>query len=347
MVALDFSEVRIEKLITHHVGNPMREDEQLLLSENTTKVEGETVEYFLKYLLTAFKPIDFYNFSHPIDIERNDIYEITKTIFQDNNAFIEYSKSIAKLLYENSNHPKVKAGELNVILLDDVILGDEMMQVIGIFKSENNVPFIKMNATNNQYKIEHDFGFEIKKMDKGCLIFNIEHEVGYRVLVIDNVNKQADAQYWVNDFLQLQPLSDEFYHTKSVLNLTKEFLTEQAPAELEKTAKIDLLNKTISYFKTNENFQQDDFEEVIFEDANLRQSFQEFKTNAEGEGNFESVENFEISSQAVKSQAKNFKSVLKLDRNFSVYIHGDKSLIQKGKEEDGRKFYKIYYEEEK
>jgi hypothetical protein len=179
------------------------------------------------------------------------------------------------------------------------------------------------------------------------LIFNIESEVGYRVLVIDNVNKQTDAQYWVNDFLQLQPLSDEFYHTKSVLNLTKNFLLEQAPAELEKTEKIDLLNKTISYFKVNENFQQDDFEEVIFEDANLRQSFKDYKSNAEGEGVFEPVENFEISSQAVKSQAKNFKSVLKLDRNFSIYIHGEKSLIQKGKEADGRKFYKIYYEEEK
>jgi len=38
--------------------------------------------------------------------------------------------------------------------------------------------------------------------------------------------------------------------------------------------------------------------------------------------------------------------VLKLDKNFHIYIHGDRNLIEQGEEPDGRKFYKIYYEEE-
>jgi len=58
------------------------------------------------------------------------------------------------------------------------------------------------------------------------------------------------------------------------------------------------------------------------------------------------TDNFEISAQAVKKQSKIFKSVLKLDKNFHIYIHGDKELIEKGVEKDGRKFYKIYYKEE-
>ena len=55
------------------------------------------------------------------------------------------------------------------------------------------------------------------------------------------------------------------------------------------------------------------------------------------------VDNFKISSQAVKKQSRIFKSVLKLDRNFDIYIHGDKNLIEKGTEKDGRKYYKIYW----
>jgi hypothetical protein len=58
-------------------------------------------------------------------------------------------------------------------------------------------------------------------------------------------------------------------------------------------------------------------------------------------------DNFKISQQAVKKQARVFKSVLKLDRNFHIYIHGDRELIQQGVERDGRKYYKIYYNEEK
>ena len=55
---------------------------------------------------------------------------------------------------------------------------------------------------------------------------------------------------------------------------------------------------------------------------------------------------FDISNQAVKKQSKFFKSILKLDKNFHVYIHGNKDMIERGVESDGRKFYKIYFEKE-
>jgi len=58
-------------------------------------------------------------------------------------------------------------------------------------------------------------------------------------------------------------------------------------------------------------------------------------------------DNFDISKQAVKKQARVFKSVLKLDKNFHIYIHGNRDLIEQGVDNNGRKFYKIYYEEEK
>ncbi len=55
---------------------------------------------------------------------------------------------------------------------------------------------------------------------------------------------------------------------------------------------------------------------------------------------------FDISAPAVRKQARVFKSVLKLDRNFHIYIHGDRSLIEHGVDEKGRKYYKIFYQEE-
>jgi hypothetical protein len=39
---------------------------------------------------------------------------------------------------------------------------------------------------------------------------------------------------------------------------------------------------------------------------------------------------FSISAEAVKKQSRVFKSVLKLDKNFHIYIHGDKELIERG-----------------
>jgi hypothetical protein len=58
------------------------------------------------------------------------------------------------------------------------------------------------------------------------------------------------------------------------------------------------------------------------------------------------MDNFNISAAALKKQSRVFKSVLKLDKNFHVYIHGDRELIEQGVDPDGRKFYKLYFREE-
>ena len=86
--------------------------------------------------------------------------------------------------------------------------------------------------------------------------------------------------------------------------------------------------------------------EEVFGDEEVKASFQNFNKVYATENDVETKDNFFISGQAVKKQARVFKSVLKLDKNFHVYIHGDKDLIEQGVEPDGRKFYKIYYTEE-
>ena len=56
-------------------------------------------------------------------------------------------------------------------------------------------------------------------------------------------------------------------------------------------------------------------------------------------------DSFAISDSAVKRQARVFKRVYKLDKNFHIYVHGDRNLIEQGEDERG-KFYKVYYYKE-
>jgi len=76
------------------------------------------------------------------------------------------------------------------------------------------------------------------------------------------------------------------------------------------------------------------------------ESFNQYNNQNKDRGSVEVVDSFPISNLAVKQQAKIFKSVLKLDKNFHVYIHGDRSMIERGKDEDGKKYYKLFYERE-
>jgi phosphoenolpyruvate carboxylase len=116
--------------------------------------------------------------------------------------------------------------------------------------------------------------------------------------------------------------------------------------ELNKSDQIDLLNRSMDYFKSNDIFNKADFEEEVFRDPAVIESFQRFDQNYRQTNEIEVPDEFDISLPAVKKQAKVFKSILKLDRNFHIYIHGNKEMIEHGVEKDGRKFYKIYYENE-
>lgn len=348
MTNIDFTEIELQNLITHSIGNKLR-DEKFDLSIKESMIDEETKNLLLKYFLLPIKIEEFYSFSHSIKLEMNEIYTIVNELFSDNTSFIDLSQNIAKLLYEQSMHPKIKEGKLNVTYFSNIVLDDKIVDAIGIFKSEKDAPFIKMRKEQSSFNIEHEYGFEIKGIDKGCIILNTDKDKGYKLLIIDNANKLAEAQYWKDDFLKIKPVSNEFHQTNQFLSITKDYITKELPKEFDipKKDQIDLLNRSVEYFKTNENFDKNDFEDSVLQDNAIIESFQSFNDSYKQENDFELTDNFEISPSAVKKQARVFKRVIKLDKNFHIYIHGNKELIEQGVDEDGRKFYKIYYDEEK
>ena len=114
------------------------------------------------------------------------------------------------------------------------------------------------------------------------------------------------------------------------MNLTRQYVGDQLDEEfsVSKADKIDLLNRSMDFFKTRDQFNQNEFEKQVLGDESVIESFRNFEKSLTPEG--DRTGNFEISAQAVKRQARVFKSVLKLDKNFHIYIHGDKDLIEKG-----------------
>jgi hypothetical protein len=344
-MSLDFTEIELRQLVTHHIGNKLR-DEKYFLSSEYTIIEDETKVFLLKYFISSLKAEEFYSFTHSVKLELNSIFSIIENIFSSPRKFIPNSQSIAKLLYEQSMHPKIKKGELNIAYFSNVTLDDEVIDAIGIFKSETNVPFLKIKSEKTKFNINHEFGFEVKGMDKGCIVFNTDKQNGYKILIADN--KSGETQYWKDDFLKVRPCSDDYHQTKDFMNITKDFVTNQLSEEFEvsKADKIDLLNRSVDYFKRHDDFDKKHFEKEVFQDSDIIKSFRKFDSAFREENDIDLNDNFEISQQAVKKQAKAFKSVLKLDKNFHIYIHGDKEMIEQGVERDGRKYYKIYYKNE-
>lgn len=347
MTILDLTDVALNQLITHRVGNKMRE-EGFTLSDAPVSLDEDTQTLLLQYFFHSVRADEFFAFHHPEGLEESKMYQRAASLFAGEADFVALSCDVAEELYQKSVHPKIKEGELCVAYLTNLVLDGEVVEALAFFKSESQLPFLKMKPRGKKYDITSDYGFELKGLDKACIIFNTGKADGFRVLIVDTASRSAEAQFWRDDFLGLQPVRNDYVQTNQFLSIAKEFVTRQMPEEFEVSPadRIDLLNRSVEYFKKNDTFDKSDFEQAVFQEPGVIESFRSFDENYRQEYDLPVEQQFEISAQAVKKQSKVFKSVLKLDKNFHVYIHGNRQLIEQGVDENGRKYYKLYYEEE-
>jgi len=343
----------LETVSVHHVGNQSL-GELYALSEQPLNLKDELIpKLLMQYFLTPFeKANEVYHLYHPNgDLGLNALHHFATMAFEQPERFHEASEQIAKWLFKVTIHPNIKPGELCVAYFHQVQIEGNPLDVIGIFKSENKETYLKVYPEKGGFNVDYEENaININKLDKGCLIFNIEKENGYKVVVIDkNTSGQEAAVYWKDQFLQLKIRNDSFNQTSNTLSIYKNFVTQKLDDEFEmsKADKIDLLNRSMKYFKEKETFDMDEFAGEVIGNPGAIESFKNFKSQYEQEFDSPIANSFEISNNAVKKQARVYKSVLKLDKNFHIYIHGDKELIEKGFDDaKAMNYYKVYFKEE-
>jgi hypothetical protein len=345
-----FTEASIEQVAVHKVGNKQAE-EPLVLSEALLPItDKQLARLLMQYFLQPFeKTAELYRLSHATGNRLlNEVFHFASLLFDQPAVFHKSSCQLAKQLYEMVSHPKIKSGELYVTYFKQLQVEGALHDAIGIFKSESKEPFLQLLQDGKNFQLNYEEqGINIKKLDKGCIIFNTEKEDGYKCAVIDQTNR-SETVYWVDEFLQLKARNDDYSQTHHVLSAYKNFVTQKMEEDFDisKADKIDLLNRSIRYFKENEQFDLDEFSETVIDNPKGAVLFKAYKQAYEQDMDTPIEDSFAISTNAVKKQARVFKRVLKLDKNFHIYIHGNRELIEQGIEPDGRKFYKIYFKEE-
>ncbi|MGC4034722.1 MAG: nucleoid-associated protein [Chitinophagaceae bacterium] len=347
----DFSNIELLKLSIHKVGNKSLE-EGFVLSDKMVNLETnqDLATNLIQFFLKPFKDMPAYQFTHPAEIAMNEVYKMAADMFASSRSFQSRSRDLCKLLYDLSIHPKIKSGELYVAYFSGCTWNGKATDVIGLFKSENRETFLKVEQSGNDFEISLLDGISLNKLDKGCLILNEEQESGFIVYCVDTAaSANNEAQYWKQQFLNIRPMNDSYNNTSAVLKLTKQFVAGVAGDEDEgiKTLQAELLNRSMNYFDENDNFNARDYERKVFRDESMIQSFQQYGSMYVTQNDTDIAETFPISDHAVKKQSKIFKSVLKLDKNFHIYIHGNTKMIERGVDPaTGKKFYKLYFDQE-
>ncbi len=343
---LAFQDTIIKDLALHFVGNQFNE-EPLILSK--TKLAYKEVEpELLHYFFSSFNNNEYYHLHHDTDLVLNEVYSYVKSIFDNSDSLAIQSINLAKHLYANSTHPKIKGGEFYVVYFKNCLLEGEILDAVGIFKSENKDTFLKIKSSKSGFDIKSQEGINIDRLDKGCLVYNSDSEKGYVLSVLDNTNKGNDAKFWFDHFLNVKQREDAYYQTESAIAFTKSFITKELPQQFDanKADQADLLNKSAQYFKDQDEFDLSEFANVVIQQPEIIESFNDYKAAYQENKAIAFNENFNINEKAVKKKSQVFKSVIKLDKNFHIYVHGDRNKIEQGEDLDGRKYYTLYYDNE-
>ena len=349
---LNTARTQIIELIVHYVGNKNNTQDLIMADKPYQFKDDFTKDTLFKYMTESFKEDIYYRFNTKKDDKFiYDVKHVIEKSFSNQKNFFEITRRLAEHLYDQSIHPKIKGGEVYFAYLKDTIISGECCDAIGIFKSEKRETFITVDHNEkdiNDINIDTNFGINIKKLDKGVIIFNTEKETGYKAMIVDNSHKIKEAQlYWVGDFLNMTMKETPYYYTSNRINQILAYCGECITEEndLNQKDRMQVMSNSIEFMDSKEVFKETEYlTEVLSGDEKLIKLFQEHKEKFDESYGVKAIDGFEISKSAVKENKKYGKSNLKLDHNFNIEINGGHDMIENGYDEEKKmKFYKVYY----
>ncbi len=291
----------------------------------------------------AFSKINYeqpYEFFHETDIGLNEVYTYAMAIFDQESSFLKQSQHIATHLHSVSGHPNIKNGDLFVGLFDNCLMGTETRKALAIVKIDEKEIFLDVKNEQNKMIVNGVDGINVRKINNAAVIVDMGPDEAPAVFM--RTRKKEDVVYWQERFLKIKVADEQYEKTDLALQEVKKYILKEE--SFTNTEKLGLLNKTLDYFRNEEEFQVDDYIDTVFEAPDEVQ--RDVIVN--------SVKPYEtiISESAIEKAEKSYKRKIKLDGNVEILVNVRDieqvdELIEVGYDEGtGRRFYKIYFEEE-
>ncbi|AOV09062.1 hypothetical protein BI350_03215 [Sporosarcina ureilytica] len=316
-------------------------DETLILGDEVFTEPEVLMEAAFTQL--AFSKVQFdqqYEFFHETDIDLHEVYTYAKKIFQEESNFLEQSQHIATHLHSVSTHPNIKSGDLFIGLFDNCVMGTETKKVLSIVKIDDKEIFLDVKSEQNTMTVSGIDGINVRKINNAAVIVDMGPDEEPAVFI--RTRRKDDVVYWQERFLKIKVADEQYEKTDLAMQEVKKYILKDE--RFTNTEKLGLLNKTLDYFRNEEEFQVEAYIEKVFEAPDEVQ--RDVIVN--------SVKPYEtiISESAIEKAEQKFKRKIKLDNNIEIVVNVRDidqvdDLIQVGYDEaTGRNFYKIYFEEE-
>ncbi|NLY81078.1 MAG: nucleoid-associated protein [Lysinibacillus sp.] len=332
---LDVTESILKKYVVHHVSDI------LLLSDEVYPQPETLLE--AAFVELAFHKVNWeeeYEFFHETNLELNEVYTYIKSIFDQEESFLEQSRHITTHLHSASQHPNIKPGELFIGLFENCLFGAEARRVLSIVKIDEREIFLDVKSEESRVSVNGIDGINVKKANNVAIIIDMGTEEA--PLVFIKTKKKEDVVYWQERFLKIRATDENYQKTNLALTEVRKMILKEE--NFTNTEKIHYLNKTLDYFRNEEQFDASDYIDKVFDKAEPVQK----EVIAGTVKPYETI----ISESALLKAEKSYKRKIKLDSNIEIQVNVQNideinDLIEVGYDEaTNRKYYKIYFHEE-
>lgn len=344
---LNLYNAQIQSISIHKIGNKSR-NEPIFLSDEPYKLSDEIVPLIKEFFLKPFREKEevYYQFAHDVDIEYNEMFNSVSNIFEQSHRSHEVSKNITQHLFDQGGHPHIKSGEVYVVHFTNLSIDNNVVDAIGIFKSEIKNDFLELEENGSHLDMILKQGISLDKLDKGALIFNYKEEDGYKILVHDS--NRYDSRYWLEHFLSVDAFEDENFLTKKYLKFAQDFAKEVvAPAE-DKKEEVMFMNRSMNYFAKNDEFEETAYLNEVLDNPDLISEFKSFKVDKGEKYSIEDVSSFPISNTAVSDARRKWKGTIALDTGMTIKLdfvnpESAEKFFEKGWDEQKQMYYYLCY----
>ncbi len=330
---------KIKAAVVQRVGNKSNDD-GVSFSDSLCQMDG-VEEHLLSLINSSFRFDDWKQFFFIDDLELNPTYRFVSKIFNDESCLVKQANNLARHLYEQSIHPNIKIGEFYVVLLNGCEIDGVETNALGLFKSEVMETVLKVKMEKNHLVLSPEMGMSLKKLEKGCIVFNVDKENGYKVTVVDNTSSKTDAHYWADNFLHVRDCNDDYHQTAKLVDMFTGFVQLQK-GESEKDSAITA-KKTVELLKSEEVLQVAELANIICDSEEQKKAFETYRQAYEEEhGSFDDAVN--IVAKAANRKPVTKMNILKLGKDFEVKIINPNADIVAGEDTvKGKNYYTLYY----
>jgi len=212
-------------------------------------------------------------------------------------------------------------------------------KAIGFYFSRERSNFLNMNGE----ELLVLRGLPLKKPEFSCLILPDGMD-GYQVYL-----SEPGASAWSTKIFPFLRQTNDAFHAKEFFKMVKGFSEDVMLKERQqpREEQVSFLSDSLEYSGNNKSVNFENFKQEVLKEPAIIDAFDQYQEKYAGERQWNPPDQFAVTEQS-QNQAKKFvKSIIKLDKNFHIYVHGNKERIEKGFDEDKKlHFYTLWFDSE-